>query len=148
MKIDEFIEKFLKLKAKGFIPSTRKGPTGIGHTLETYLGMSENNIALPDIQSAKLKAHRTNTNSLTTLFTSNRKIWKIPPLEAVRKYGSEDRNGRVGIYYTMSLKPNSAGLFLYIDILKQLWFCLARKLHMRPKRAFQSIIRVFQAKNG
>jgi hypothetical protein len=36
-------------------------------------------------------------------------------LEAVRKYGSKDKNGRLGLYYTMSLKPNSAGLFLHIE---------------------------------
>jgi hypothetical protein len=36
-------------------------------------------------------------------------------LEAVRKYGSKDKNGRLGLYYTMSLKPNSAGLFLHIS---------------------------------
>lgn len=115
MKLEEFVEKFKQLKDEGFIPSTRKGPTGIGHALETYLGMTENNIALPDIQGAELKAHRTNVSSLITLFTFNRKVWRIPPLEAVRKYGSKDKNGRLGLYYTMSLKPNSAGLFLHTE---------------------------------
>ena len=37
-----------------------------------------------------------------------------PPLEAIKKYGSYDKNGRKGLYYTMSLKPNSAGLFLHV----------------------------------
>lgn len=113
--MEEFIEKFKQLKAEGFIPSTRKGPTGIGHTLETYLGMTENNIALPDIHEVELKAHRTNVKSLITLFTFNKKVWKISPLEALKKYGSKDRTGRLGLYYTVSLKPNSAGLFLYVN---------------------------------
>jgi len=39
----------------------------------------------------------------------------MPPLEAVKKYGSLDKDGRQGLYYTMSLKPNSAGLFLHIE---------------------------------
>ncbi len=78
MKVEEFIEKFKQLKAEGFIPSTRKGPTGIGHTLETYLGMTENNIALPDIHEVELKAHRTNVKSLIALFTFNNKVWKMP----------------------------------------------------------------------
>lgn len=95
--MEEFIEKFKQLKTEGFIPSTRKGPTGIGHTLETYLGMTENNI--PDIRGVELKAHRTNVKSLITLFTFNKKVWKISPLEAVRKYGSEDKTGRLGLYY-------------------------------------------------
>jgi hypothetical protein len=93
----------------------RRGPTGIGYTLETLLGIAENNDAEPDVDGAELKAHRSNTNSLITLFTFNNKAWKMPPLEAVKTYGSLDRDGRQGLYYTMSLKPNSAGLFLDVQ---------------------------------
>ncbi len=94
----------------------RKGPTGIGYTLETLLGIKENNDARPDIDGAELKAHRSKSNNMITLFTFNNKVWKMPPLEAIRKYGSLDRtNNRMGLYYTMSLKPNSVGLFLHID---------------------------------
>jgi len=115
MDLKEFEKNLSKLKEKGFVPSTRKGPTGIGHTLETYLGIKENNMPLPDIGYAEIKAHRTDSNNMITLFTFNRKVWQMPPLEAVKKYGSLDRNGRKGLYYTMSLKPNNAGLFLYVD---------------------------------
>lgn len=76
--------------------------------------MKENNIALPDLIGAELKSHRSNAKNLITLFTFNNKVWKVPPLEAVKKYGSYDKNGTKGLYYTMSLKPNSAGLFLNI----------------------------------
>jgi len=34
------------------------------------------------------------------------------------------------------------------DILKQFWFCLARKLRMCRNMLFQSVRRVFQAGNG
>ncbi|MEP0861683.1 MAG: hypothetical protein HRF52_09640 [Ignavibacterium sp.] len=115
MTIEEFKIKFREIKEKGFVPSTRRGPTGIGHTLETLLGIFENNEAHPDIEGAELKAHRTKGNSLITLFTFNNKVWKMPPLEAVKKYGSLDKDGRQGLYYTMSLKPNSAGLFLDVQ---------------------------------
>jgi hypothetical protein len=115
MTIEEFKTKFREIKSKGFIPTTRRGPTGIGHTLETHLGISENNEAHPDVEGAELKAHRTKGNSLITLFTFNNKVWKMPPLEAVKKYGSLDKDGRLGLYYTMSLKPNSAGLFLDVQ---------------------------------
>lgn len=47
MTIEEFKIKFKEIKEKGFIKSTRRGPTGIGHTLETYLGLKENNYASP-----------------------------------------------------------------------------------------------------
>lgn len=114
MQLEEFIKKFTLLKRKGFIPSIRGGPTGIGHTLEAYLGLKENNIALPDLKEVELKAHRTDVLSMITLFTFNNNVWKIHPLDAIKKYGSFDKNGRKGLYYTMSLKPNSAGLFLYV----------------------------------
>jgi len=111
MILREFKERFEKIKTKGFIPSLRKGPTGIGYTLETELGIRENNIAEPDIENIELKAHRTKSNNLITLFTFNNKVWQIPPLDAVKKYGSKDKNGRLGLYYTITLRPNSAGLF-------------------------------------
>jgi len=115
MTIEEFTDKFNRIKKQGFVPTKRKGPTGIGYTLESLLGISENNYARPDVEGAELKAHRTAENSLITLFTFNNNVWKMPPLEAVRKYGSLDKDGRQGLYYTMSLKPNSAGLFLAVQ---------------------------------
>ena len=45
--IDDLIslrEKFYTIKAKGWIPSMRKGTTGIGYTFESLLG-KETNIA-------------------------------------------------------------------------------------------------------
>jgi hypothetical protein len=112
MTLKEFVKKFEEIKTMGFIRTKRNGPTGIGYTLETLLKIAENNEARPDIEGAELKAHRTKGNNLITLFTFNNKVWQIPPLEAVKMYGSLDKNGRMGLYYTMSLKPNSAGLFL------------------------------------
>lgn len=115
MNIDEFKIKFSEVKSKGYIPSIRRGPTGVGHTFEYHMGLEENNLALPDIDDVEIKSHRANSNNLITLFTFNHKAWIMNPLEAVRRYGSFDRNGRQGLYYTMSQRPNSAGLFLFID---------------------------------
>jgi len=92
----------------------RSGPTGVGHTLEQCLGLTENNIAVPDLGTVELKAHRDNVTSLITLFTFNRKAWVMQPLSAVRAYGTPDPNGRLGLYFTMSQQPNSAGLFLTV----------------------------------
>jgi len=111
----EFQQKFSKIKELGFVRTKRNGTTGVGYTFETLLGIAENNKKRPDIEGAELKAHRTQVKSLITLFTFNNKVWKMPPLEAIRKYGSLDKNGRLGLYYTMSLKPNSAGLFLDVQ---------------------------------
>ncbi len=115
LTIEIFKKKFARVREKGWIASKRKGPTGVGQTLEYYLGMKENNIALPDLGTVELKAHRVGSSSMITLFTFNRKAWKINPLQAIRKYGTRDSNGRLGMYFTMARTPNSMGLFLHIE---------------------------------
>ncbi|MDR2193308.1 MAG: MvaI/BcnI family restriction endonuclease [Treponema sp.] len=114
MTVLEFSQKMVEIRRMGYIKTMRNGPTGIGYTLETLLGIRENNTAHPDIAGAELKAHRTDSGTMITLFTFNNKAWIMPPLEAVKKYGSLDKDGRQGLYYTMSRTPNSAGLFLYV----------------------------------
>lgn len=113
--IVEFQKRFHALRERGFVKSLRRGPTGIGHTLEALLELSENNVALPDLKDAELKARRTESSSMVTLFTFNRKAWKMNPLEAVRRYGTLDSNGRLGLYFTMSPTPNGSGLFLHFE---------------------------------
>lgn len=113
--IEEIKYKLAEIKSKGFVRSLRKGPTGIGFTLETLLGIEENNISSPDLGEIELKAQRENHKGMTTLFTFNNKAWKMKPMEAIQKYGSPDKDGRMGMYYTASPTPNSAGLFLKVD---------------------------------
>lgn len=113
MTIEEFRTKFAEIK--GYVPSERRGATGIGYTFERLLGITENNIALPDLGEIEIKTHREGANALITLFTFNRDAWKVPPLQAIRQYGTPDINGRLGLYFTMSRIPNSSGLFLYLD---------------------------------
>jgi hypothetical protein len=115
INIEKFKAKFAKVKEKGWVKSQRKGPTGIGQTLENLLGIDENNIALPDLGTIELKAHRIGSSSMITLFTFNRKAWKMNPLSAIKKYGTKDKDGRLGMYFTMSRTPNSVGLFLNVD---------------------------------
>lgn len=115
MDLAEFRQAFAQIRQMGWVPSQRRGPTGIGQTLEQLLGLTENNIALPDLGEVELKAHRMGSSSMITLFTFNRKAWRMKPLEAVRKYGTVDKSGRKGLYFTMSRTPNSVGLFVHIE---------------------------------
>ena len=48
MEVKTLQEKLKAVKEKGYVVSLRKGNTGIGYTLETLLGIAENNIKLPD----------------------------------------------------------------------------------------------------
>lgn len=66
------IKKALEeLSGRGWVRSTRSHDTGIGKTLEDYLGITENNIALPDFGVMELKSQRIGTPSMMTLFTKS-----------------------------------------------------------------------------
>ncbi|MDD2839825.1 MAG: MvaI/BcnI family restriction endonuclease [Rickettsiales bacterium] len=115
MDLNEIKNNLSCIKNMGYIKTHRNGPTGIGKTLEDLLQIKENNISLPDFGNIELKSTRENCNNLVTLFTFNNKAWKMNPLEAIKKYGSKDKNDRLGMYYTMGIKPNSSGLFLHVQ---------------------------------
>lgn len=44
MNISQLREKLSEIKQAGYIVSLRRGNTGIGYTLETLLGVKENNL--------------------------------------------------------------------------------------------------------
>lgn len=113
--INKIQKKLSAIKKMGYVKTLRSGPTGVGYTLETLLGIKENNINSPDLGEIELKAQREHHTGMTTLFTFNKKAWKMNPLDAIKKYGSVDKDGRVGMYYTMGMKPNSAGLLLTVS---------------------------------
>ena len=116
MNLSQFIEKLRELKAQGYVKSLRSGPTGVGQSLEQYLGLKENNLSLPDLEKFELKAHREGSDNLITLFTFNKGAWLLNPLDAIKKYGTPDENGRLGLYFTMTPSVNRSGL--YLDVLK------------------------------
>jgi len=117
MTLKEIQKRLSTLKEKGYVPTRRSGPTGIGHTLEQELNLDETNIAIPDIGGRiELKANRRDTSSLITLFTFNRGVWQIPQKEVIEKYGYIDKDNRKALYNTIYVgKQNSQGLILTID---------------------------------
>ena len=83
------IKRALKeVSNQGWIKSNRAHNTGIGKTLEDYLGIKENNIALPDFGMMELKSQRKNTISMMTLFT--KKPEGITNAEILEKFGYPD----------------------------------------------------------
>lgn len=117
MTLQEIQRDLKKLKEKGYIQSLRKGPTGIGYTLEKELNISENNIAIPDIGGrVELKATRSNASSLITLFTFNKGVWQIPQRTVIENYGYYDENKRFSLYNIVRVGSiNTQGLMLEID---------------------------------
>ena len=117
MRLSEVRARLQQLDAEGFVPSERSGPTGIGHTLESRLGLAENNLPIPDIGGrVEVKATRTNTNNLITLFTFNRAVWKYRSKELVERWGYVDIRGRPAIYATVSTQQvNPQGFQLSVS---------------------------------
>ena len=63
------IEKFREIYAKGWIKNVRGRNDGaVGNTLEDLLGIRENNLPIPNASEWELKAQKSNTSALLTLF--------------------------------------------------------------------------------
>ncbi len=120
MNIEEFTRKLKIIADKGYIQTHRSGNTGIGHTLEQELGLTENNIAGPDLEEIELKTQRKNVSNRVTMFTFNRGAWQLEQNYIVKKYGYIDEDGRPALYCTVNHKANPQGLYLEIDEINDL----------------------------
>jgi hypothetical protein len=95
-----------KLKAKGWLMSHRKDDTGIGKTIEDYLGIKENNLGEPDClykgMEIEIKGRRAKTNSMITLFTLEPSIRHLHDVELMKKYGYRNGKGRQALKITLT----------------------------------------------
>ena len=98
MDISELKDKLSEINQMGYVVSKRKGNTGIGYTLETLLGLKENNLKTPDFENIELKSQRKGVSNRVTMFTFNRGVWKIKQRELIEKYGYVDTNDRPSLY--------------------------------------------------
>ena len=136
MDITELKEKLSDINRMGYVVSLRKGNTGIGYTLETLLGVAENNLRSPDLgnielketllgvaennlrysdlENIELKSRRIKSTSLLTMFTFNYSIWKIEQEALIQQYGYY-KNGRWALYTTVKNKPNNRGFYIKIE---------------------------------
>lgn len=114
------IKKDLKtLKELGWVKSNRKHNTGIGKTLEDYLNIRENNIALPDFGVMELKSQRAGTASMMTLFT--KKPEGITNAEILKRFGYPDPEFPQHLILHQTItngKKNLRGFHLRIDLKK------------------------------
>ena len=118
MRLSELKSRLLTIKDEGFVQTRRKGPTGVGFTLESLLELSENNLPIPDIGGrVEVKATRSNRNNLITLFTFNKSVWVHKQKEIVSRWGYWDaEKGRQSLYTTVSVQePNPQGLQLSVS---------------------------------
>jgi len=118
----ELLDKLRLIGSRGFVPTMRPGPTGIGYTLESLLGIRANANRAPDYKGIEIKAGRTgkagDTKSRSNLF-SMAPNWKASAYSALRllhAYGRDNEHGRQQIYCTLNHVPNSTfGFYLRPD---------------------------------
>ena len=115
MDIAQLKEKLSEIKQTGYVVSLRRSDTGIGYTLETLLGLKENNLQTPDVGDIELKSQRNGSSNRVTMFTFNRGVWKMKQKELLLGYGYDDANGRRSLYCTVNCNPNQQGLYLKIE---------------------------------
>jgi hypothetical protein len=118
----ELLDKLKLIAARGFIQTMRPGPTGVGFTLETLLGIRANSRRAPDYKGIEIKAGRTAASGRATVRTtlfSKTPDWEISPygrVELLRAYGRPDDTGRIQIYCELNNKPNPTfGFYLNVD---------------------------------
>lgn len=86
--LNKLIKNFKVIRNKNWVPSVRKGPTGIGRTFEQLLSIQENNLNIPDYNGIEIKTKRHYSNAYTTLFNCN----PINNIEEIKnKYGYPDK---------------------------------------------------------
>lgn len=69
-EIENFCRKFIEIGKLGWIKSVCGGNNGVGLTFETLLGISKNELEIPDYNGIEIKTKRKNSNSYITLFSS------------------------------------------------------------------------------
>lgn len=117
------LEKLRDIASKGWVDATRGGDTGVGHTLESLLGIQANSSKKPDfldeieLKSTRMPSKGRSTNKSTML--SKVPDWKSGPMRAVdilTTFGEvSSSSGRQELYVTVSEKPNRQGLYLVYE---------------------------------
>ncbi len=111
---ESLIDRLIEICKLGWIPNARPGNDGgVGNTLEDLLGISENNLPIPNAAEWELKAQRTTTTSLTTLFhcEPSPTALRFVPSILLPKYGWP--HSQAGIRYPqgeMSFRQTISGL--------------------------------------
>lgn len=115
LNISELKDKLSDINKSGYVVSKRKGDTGIGYTLETLLGLKENNLKTPDFENIELKSQRKGASNPVTMFTFNRGVWKIKQRTLIEEFGYIDTNNRHSLYCKVVSSPNNQGLFMKVE---------------------------------
>lgn len=91
--VDEFVNKFNKIKNIGWIKSIENTKGGAGRTFEYMLGNQENSLEIPDYNGIEIKTKLSKKNIYTTLFNCKPESCYYMETERLKnKYGYADRD--------------------------------------------------------
>lgn len=121
---EELLGKFRSVSGQWF-ESEVLADTGIGRSIESFLGISMNSDKTPDYKGIELKSHREKRSSKKNVLFTQTPDWNISALksgrEIVAKYGYLTEDGKRTYQNTVQCTPpNSQGLFLNVNQLKAL----------------------------
>lgn len=121
---DELLGRFRAVKGQWF-ESEVTADTGIGRTIESFLGITMNSSKTPDYKGIELKSHREKRSSRKNVLFTQTPDWDISALksgrEIVEKYGYVNANGFKTYQNTVQCTPpNSNMLFLNVNYLNEL----------------------------
>lgn len=117
----EFLRRFDPVARQGFVRTRRAGPTGIGYTLETLLGIRENNSPRGDLLGMEIKAYRDDEDAFDDRHKMNlflkEPTWNdsAKAADRIRRFGYTDDQGRPAWYQSVTCHRNSSGLSLAVD---------------------------------
>ena len=120
-EIEQIKRRMPEIQAMGYIPTMRKGNTGVGYTLECLFDVEENNDSGADLGGKiELKANRKGRSCRTSSFTQA-PVWHYQIRDIIKKYGKvvEENNDRINWYPSLNSDENPAGLIVDVkdDIL-------------------------------
>lgn len=127
---EELLTKFRSVHGQWF-ESEVLADTGIGRTIESFLGINMNSEKTPDYKGIELKSHRDKRSTNKNVLFTQTPDWDISALksgrEIVANYGYPSDNGNKTYQNTVQCAPpNSQNLFLSINQVKALLELQAR----------------------
>ncbi len=121
---EELLGRFRSVKDQWF-ESEVVADTGIGRTIESFLGISMNSDKKPDYKGIELKSHREMRSSKKNVLFTQTPDWDISVFksgrEIVEMFGYYATNGKKTYQNTVQCSPpNSQNLFLNVNQVKEL----------------------------
>ena len=123
--ISDELLAFFRRHSDTWFESEVTADTGIGRTIESMLGISQNSSTAPDYKGIELKSHREKRSSTKNVLFTQTPNWDLSKLKSGREivtlYGYDCGDGRKTYQNTVQCNlPNSQGLGLNIEQVKEL----------------------------